>query len=110
VVKTQVTKAALPEPRRRLLELMQEVNYGRIEGLVVRNGQPTFTPPPRIIREVKFGGDNSPRRDLASADFLLKDQIIDLFCQLDSLGEGVIEVLEIKAGLPFRAFLPRASA
>jgi hypothetical protein len=106
----QLTKAALPEPRRRLLELMQEIHYGRLENLVVRDGQPLFSPPPRVVREVKFGGDNSPRRDLASADFLLKDQILDLFSQLDALGNGTIEVLEIKAGLPFRAFLPRASA
>jgi hypothetical protein len=89
---------------------MQEIHYGRIEGLVVRDGQPTFTPPPRVVAELKFGGDNAPRRETLSADFLLKAQVLDLFRQLDMLGNGTIEVLEIKAGLPFRAFLPKASA
>ncbi len=30
------TKASLTPARRRLLELMQEINFGRIEGLAVR--------------------------------------------------------------------------
>ena len=34
---TDVTKAALTPAKRRLVELMQEVNYGRIEQLEVRD-------------------------------------------------------------------------
>jgi len=29
---------------------MQEVNYGRIKGLQVRNGEPVFDPPPDVLR------------------------------------------------------------
>jgi hypothetical protein len=39
-----VTKAALSPARRRLVELMQEINYGRIERLEVRDGEPVFDP------------------------------------------------------------------
>jgi RNA polymerase sigma-70 factor (ECF subfamily) len=35
-----VTKAALTPARKRLIELMQEINYGRIESIEVRNGEP----------------------------------------------------------------------
>jgi hypothetical protein len=43
-----VTKAALTPARKRLIELMQEINYGRIESLMVRNGEPVFDPPPMV--------------------------------------------------------------
>ena len=58
-------------------------------------------PPPTIIREVKFGGQNGPRDERSLDDFRLKAQIIELFDELDRLGDGVIDVLTIKHGLPF---------
>jgi hypothetical protein len=45
-----VTKATLTPARKRLLELMQEINYGRIEKLHVRDGEPVFDPPPTVLR------------------------------------------------------------
>src|SRR5262245_59935470 len=61
VVKPDLAMAALSRPRRRLVELMQNLNFGRIEVLVIRNGNPILDPLPRVVREVKFGGDNGPR-------------------------------------------------
>jgi hypothetical protein len=96
------TKQTLSIPRRRLLELLQRVRFGRLQNLVVRGGEPVLDPAPTIIREHKFGGENGPHPKLQADDFLLKDQVVDLFRQLDALGDGVIAVLEIKHGLPFR--------
>lgn len=50
------TKAALAPARRRLAELMQEVNYGRIERLEVRDGNQSLTRRifPRSRRLVDF--------------------------------------------------------
>jgi hypothetical protein len=81
---------------------MQNLNFGRIEGLAVCNGEPVFDPPPRIIREIKFGGENGPRRELETPNFTLKSQAVELFEQLERLGNGTVERLEIKHGLPFR--------
>ena len=52
-----VMAASLPPARRRLVTLMQALNFGRIEGLHVQGGEPDFTPLPRVIRsiEVKHG-------------------------------------------------------
>jgi hypothetical protein len=99
------TKQALSAARRRLLELLQSVLFGRIQNLVVHAGDPVFEPPPTITREHKFGGENGPHPKLGADDFLLKDQVVDLFRQLDRLGDGVIAVLEIKHGLPFRMLI-----
>jgi hypothetical protein len=78
-------KASLSEPRRRLVELMQRVNFGRIEGLAVRAGEPVLAPPPRVVNEIKFGGENGPRPELAAADFALKAQVVELFHHFDRL-------------------------
>lgn len=81
---------------------MQRINYGRIEGLLVRCGEPVIDPPPRIVREIKFGGENGPRVEAAKSDFVLKAQVRELFAQLEALGNGVIPCIEIQRGLPFR--------
>jgi hypothetical protein len=103
-------KADLSPARRRLLERMQRLNFGRIERLRVRGGQPVFDPAPAVVREVKFGGENGPRPELARRDFLIKAQLADFFRQLDDLGDGVIDLLEVKHGLPFRMLVAEAPA
>jgi hypothetical protein len=96
------TKGALSPGRRWLVELMQQLNFGRIENLFVCGGDPVREPPPRVEREIKFGGENGPRPEAGAADFLLKGQVIELFEHLDQLADGEIAVLEVKHGLPFR--------
>ena len=105
-----VAKAGLPEPRQRLVELMQSVNFGRIENLPIRNSQPVLDPSPRKVFEIKFASENGPRPELGNADFLLKQQVVELFAFFDDLQNGVIDVLEIKHGLPFRAIVVEVRA
>jgi hypothetical protein len=81
---------------------MQQMNFGRVENLVVCRGEPVLTPPPRIVSEHKFGGDNGPRPELAAEDFLLKAQVLDLLRFLDRFGDGTVTLIEVKHGLPFK--------
>jgi len=97
----EISKRDLSEPRRRLLELMQEVNYGRIENLEVRDGEPVFDPPPRIIRKIKIAAANGPRPEIKSHDFTLRKEVVEFFEHLETLGAGVVRCIEIKNGLPF---------
>ena len=95
-------KSDLSPGRRRLVELMQHVNFGRIEGLLVRRGEPVFEPtPPRVVLEVKFGAENGARRESSIADFQLKHEVVDLFAHLDAMPDAHIETLTVKHGLPF---------
>jgi hypothetical protein len=96
------TKSSLPAPCKRLLEEMQRINFGRIEQLVIRNGLPVFTPFPRILREMKFPGENGPRPELSAPDFALKHQAREFFEQITTMKAAVIEYLEIHHGIPFR--------
>ena len=98
----EVALASLPPAGEHLVRLMQELNFGQLQDLVVRDGQPVFEPPPRVVREIKFGGENGPRPEVGKADFTLKAQVRDLFAQMEALGDGVIPCIEIQRGLPFR--------
>jgi len=102
MVSTSRSVITLPPSTRRLIRLMQTLNFGRIDGLVVRDGQPVLDPPPEILREVKFGGENGPRPEATIEDFLLKSQVIEFIDQLSRLGDGIVESLEVRHGLPFR--------
>jgi hypothetical protein len=109
-MRVTLSKAALSPARRRLVELLQQLNFGRVEGLSVLDGDPVFDPPPRVVREVKFGGENGPRPEAAAPDFPLKSQVVELFRHFDEIGDGTIDVLEVKHGLPFRMVVAEAAA
>lgn len=91
----------LSPSEQRLLKLLQRINFGRVRGLVIRNGEPVFDPPPRLQRDHKFGGQNGPRQELRLEDYALKREVIDLFQLFRQLGNGTIVNLEVRAGLPF---------
>ncbi len=95
-------KKHLSPARAQLVELMQQVNFGRIEGLKFNDREPVLSARPVLVREHKFGGENGPRLELATDNFLLKQQVVELFAIFDEQRDGTIAVLEIKHGLPFR--------
>jgi len=95
------TKSSLSPAQRRLVELMQQINFGRIEDLQVRAGEPVFSPAPRVVRKLKVGGDNGPRPEFAFDDFLLKNQIPELLETLAAVKDGEILLIDVRHGLPF---------
>jgi hypothetical protein len=96
------TKASLSDPQRRLLQAMQRLNFGRIEGLKIYNGQPVFHPAPRVIQDIKIGGENGPRPELNIDDFALKSAVIEFFDHLERIDNGTLESIEVKYGMPFK--------
>jgi hypothetical protein len=101
------TKSKLSAQRRNLLETMQQLNFGRIEGLCVLDGQPTFSPTPRLVQEIKIGGENGPRPEHDRDDFVLRSSVIELFNHLDRLGTGTVSSIEVRYGLPTRLTIER---
>jgi hypothetical protein len=95
-------KASLSIPRRRLLEWMQQLNFGHFEGLQLRAGKPVLDPAPRVYRDVKLGGENGPRPESSARDFVLRESVVELFREFDRIDDGVVARLEVKHGLPFR--------
>lgn len=95
-----VLKSSLSPEQQQLVELMQGVRYGRIEGLHVRNGNPVLTPRPRIVRVVRFGKQNDAHAGLACDDFALRDKVVELIEFFEREGSVYVEELSINDGLP----------
>ena len=96
-----ITISDLTPLQQRLVELMQKVNFGRIEGIIIRDGEPILDPLPRIVQKVKFCAENGPRPETGKQNFTLKASVRDLFAKIEALGDGIIHSLEVKHGLPF---------
>jgi hypothetical protein len=94
----------------RLVELLQEQPFCRIEHLQVRAGEPCFSPPPRVIQKLKMGADNGSRPETALPDFWLKKQVVELLETIAELGEGEIRSIEVQHGLPLIVEIERRLA
>jgi len=99
------SKKSLSAPRRQLLEMMQKYNFCRIENLEIRGGEPVFDPAPRVIQDIKLGGENGPRPELVKQDFLLRTPVIELFEHLNRVGNGTVAVIEVRYGLPVKLLI-----
>ena len=102
------TWRALTGEERRLVELMRRIAFGRIERLRVINGSPTFEPMPRIVREVKLGGERAGEALARPSDFTPKQAVVDLLAELNTIGNGVVAMIEVRHGLPCRLVLEEA--
>ena len=81
---------------------MQALNFGRIEQLPIAGGEPVLDPPPKRTREIMFCAEKSIRPESSPDDFVLKAQVRELFDAITEIGDGVIERIEVRHGLPFR--------
>src|SRR5215472_17371347 len=95
-----VTKSSLSDPESRLVELLQDVNFGRIEHLQVRAGAPVFNPAPHVIQTRKMGGPKGPREEAGLQDFWLKQPVIDLIQTIREIGDGEVLSITVQHGLP----------
>lgn len=103
-----MTSAQLSHQRQRLIALMRSVRFGRIENLLIQCGEPVLAPPPRIVREYKFGTECSQGTDVTITNFTLKSEIVELFRAFARLRDGKVDILELRHGLPFRLVITDA--
>lgn len=97
-----IVKSNLTPSRRELIELMQRINFGCIEGLQIRDGEPVFNPMPTVRRVFMFGKDNGPNAASNADSFTLKKKVTDLFEIFDRERSLTIQELKIDNGLPLR--------
>ena len=99
--------STLSAPRQELIQLMQQLYFGKIEDLVVLSSEPSFSPAPRIIQEIKLGGSEAERPVQRNDNFTLKRHITELFDQFDRLPDGAVVTIEVRHGLPARLIVAR---
>ncbi len=97
----------LSAPRQVLVRLLQSVNFGHVDGLEVRGGEPVFSPAPTVLVEVKLDSESEPRQETNLADFELRGEVTRLMEQLDELGNASIERIDVRYGVPRRAVIER---
>jgi hypothetical protein len=90
----------LRSSERAFLAAMQRLGFGRFEYLRIKNSELVLDPWPATVRGVKFCAKAS-LPDTAIAEFLLKQQVVELFEYIRSVEVGEIRILEVRNGLPF---------
>jgi hypothetical protein len=83
------------------IELMQDLWFGRIESARIAEGEIVLDSTLRIVREIKFGSEDSRSVRTCHDQFELKRQIVDLFGYVRKISCGEIRCLIVKHGLPF---------
>jgi len=100
----------LSPARRALVRLCQETNYGLIERLHVRDCQPVNDPPPLVLSDLKLDRDEELRPEFDLTDFVLRNEFCRLMNRLDELRNGIVERVEVHAGVPRRILLHVSAA
>jgi hypothetical protein len=86
----------------RLLRLFQTIHFGRVEELEIRNGEPVFSPEPRVFLELKLDTADGPRPERRLDRFELRSQVERFIGQVARMKDGTVERIEVRHGLPFR--------
>jgi hypothetical protein len=92
----------LSPARQKLVRMLQAVNFGELQCVHIREGEPTFDDHSMIVVDVKLDKEEVPRPELDLADFALSAEVLRLMSRLDELKNGTIQSLEIRAGIPRR--------
>ncbi len=102
MVHTATTLASLSPARQLLVRLMQEIGFGFVERLTVRQGEPVMEPKPHVVLQAKFGsGYGCFRPESGISDFVLKAEVRQLLARIEEMGDGTVLSLEVRHGLPF---------
>jgi hypothetical protein len=85
----------------RVIAAIRRIGFGTIESLHVVGGQPCFESPPNLKQEIKFGSEFRAGAGLRAEEPTAEDR--QLLALIASIGDGVIDCIEVRHGLPFRA-------
>jgi hypothetical protein len=99
----------LSEPRQVLIRWCQLINFGRIEGVLLKNSEPILDPLPRLLVEQRLDIEECMRPELELNDFILCQEVCQLLKTLDEIKDGTIERVDVRAGIPRRIVFEFAS-
>jgi hypothetical protein len=93
-------EVTLSPSRRALVNMIRDVRFGRIEGLVVQGGEPVLDPPPRTVQTVRFGAAEvcTPTPDLLG--IASRPAVRELLSHMDRIRDGKFLRIEVREGSP----------
>jgi hypothetical protein len=96
------TTRDLTADQRRLLQVMREYQFGRIENMPVRAGNPQLDHGERLVRIAKFDRDSNQQDGPGGDDFELQQPFCRLLDELARLQDCRVLRLEFRHGLPLQ--------
>ena len=100
---SQLRFSELSPPRQALVRLCQRLNFGLIQSIAVRDADPVFDPHKVVVLvDEKLDANDAPRLEAELADFELGAEQCRLMTRLDEIGNGTIERIEVRGGIPRR--------
>jgi hypothetical protein len=87
--------------RQQLIRICQALNFGTIRGASLQNGDPVLAMASLWVVE-RLDSPECPRPEIQLADFNLSKEWRRLFGRFDEIQTGVIERIEVRAGIPRR--------
>jgi hypothetical protein len=97
--------AEVSAPRQALIRQCQRIGFGEIGPFQVRDREPVITSETEIFIDLKLDGHDGPRPEQNLSDFALSREVLWLLANLDAIRNGVVQQLEVRAGLPRRMVL-----
>jgi hypothetical protein len=59
----------------------------------------------KVVREIKLDAEDSARPESELADFALPEEVCRLVAQIEAMGTGCIQRIEVRAGVPRRVLI-----
>lgn len=94
-----IRKSQLSPQRQWLVEEMQNLGWGSIKQLVVTDREPVAKPAPKKRHRYKLSAPRCRRLEVPAGDFILKEQVVNLFELFDEFVNGMV-MIEVSDGLP----------
>lgn len=92
---------------RELIRLIRQTQFGCISNIKLSAGQPILDGNTSVSIEFKLSGLEPTKEVLSEQDYLNKPQVRTLFERFRTLGNGTIECLDVRDGLPFKVTIKR---
>lgn len=92
---------------RELIRLIRQTQFGCISNIKLSAGQPVFDGNTYMSVEFKLSGVEQAREVLSEEDYARKPQVRALFERFRTQGNGTIECLDVRDGLPFKMTIKR---
>jgi hypothetical protein len=104
----QLRFSELSGPRQILIRACQQVGFGAIRNLELRGQEPHFGAEAEIVFDLRLDREEGPRPEQSLNDFVICSEVHRLFSMLDRMGNGTIEHVEVRAGIPRRVHFKAA--
>lgn len=87
---------------RELVKLIQETRFGSIRNFRLSDGKPVINNDTDICVEYKLSGIESREEVMDIKTLINKPQVQTMFARFRQVGNGIVECLDVRDGLPFK--------